>query len=29
MKKDYFTETIEAVNKIIHGELEIHVYEAI
>ena len=29
MKKDYFTETIEAVNKIIRGELEIHVFETV
>ncbi len=29
MKMDYFVQTIEAVNHIINGELEIHVYEAV
>ena len=29
MKKDYFIHTIEALNHIIHGELEIHVYETV
>ncbi|MBP2638589.1 MAG: hypothetical protein H6Q72_4496 [Firmicutes bacterium] len=29
MKMDYFFSTIEAVNHIIKGELEIHVYETV
>lgn len=29
MKMDYFASTIEAVNHIIKGELEIHVYETV